>query len=1466
MWKRGSNGYGTYLRQIATHCAGRTPEVTPGDLAIRGLDLVSWDTLLELHGVPASAVEDIYPLAPLQEGLLFHAQTAPATTAYVEQTSYRLHGTLDPACFEAAWQALLDRHANLRAAVWTQGVDQPVQVIPRHRRIEFRHEDWRDRPGDRQEAELAAFRLADRARGFDFVRDVLLRVAVFRTGDATHEVVWTFHHLLLDGWSGAILTGELETIYAALAAGEEPALPAVTPYRRYLEWLAAQDRAAGRDYWTAALADYDVTATVAPEGRHTASADGGKRLQSWHFGEAETLALEAWARAADVTVGTALQTLWGVLLGRYGSRADVIFGTTVAGRPAVLPDVETMVGLFINTLPVRVQWTGEERLIDVARRVQASAVAREPHAAMPLWEIQSASSLAGALFDHVLIVENYPLGHAAPGGQRTSWSVDAVDAVEEMHYALGLVITREADGLHLHIAHDPALYPAAQVERIGAHWLTLVTGLMASPEARPRDLDILPAAERETLLVAFNRTPAAAPVDRSLVDLFERQCATMPDNVAVVYEGVALTYRELDERARRVASYLVERHGVGPETPVGLLTSRSEWLLVAVLGILKAGAAYVPIDPQSPADRARFILDDTGAAVLLTVSDGPWPAVSGETRVSRLDVRDACAKGGAAHPVSRPHPDSLAYVIYTSGSTGVPKGVACEHRAAVNVAEEFARRRHIVASDRNALWTNVNFDASIFEIFGAWAVGAAVHVVPADVHASGPAYLDWLAQGRISGAYVPPFLLQDLYDSARAGVAYALRSISVGVEPIDEQLLSNLRRALDAAAILNGYGPTEATICSTLYDVPLESAPRRTPIGGPIAHTQLYLLDPQLVPVPIGVPGELFIGGIGVARGYVNRPGLTAERFVPDLFGAEPGARLYRTGDLARWLPDGTLEFVGRIDRQVKVRGVRVELGEIESRFWAHPGVRDVTVLVHDGRTDRELVAFLVPSTAPVPAADLREYLAQWLPVAVIPSRFEWCDAMPMTSSGKVDAKQLLARLADRAGHRAAGEAPRTEAERQLAALWSDVLGVADVGRDDRFLDLGGHSLAAARLTSRARARHGLGVAVRDLLGNASLAELAAALDGEAPAVPVRIPMAPAASRYPLSHAQRRLWLLDQLGETRGNPAYQLSAQFVVSGPLDVGRLRQAFAHVIERHEILRTRIVEVDGEPWQEIVDGATLEIPVHDLSRERDPIAAVTALVREDLARPFDLSVAPLIRCAVATLDRRPVGPPAAAAPHHHRRLVGRHPDARADGLVQREWRRSPRARTAVRPVQGLRRLAERPAGIGRARRQPAVLAADVRRAGAAARPAARPCASDPAELRRGRSADRDRRGADLRPVRPGAPNGSEPVHAADRRREGAAVPVYGAGGHRHRDAGRGAEPSRPRGTDRLLYEHAGAARSRHRPAALRRAGLGGAADGVRRAGASGLAVRPARRRGGAGARPEPIAIVRRDGEPAR
>ncbi|HVC21816.1 MAG TPA: amino acid adenylation domain-containing protein, partial [Vicinamibacterales bacterium] len=774
-----------------------------------------------------------------------------------------------------------------------------------------------------------------------------------------------------DGWSGAVLTAELETIYAALAAGEPPALPAVTPYRRYLEWLAAQDRPANLAYWTAALADYDAAATVMSEGRRPANAADERRLRSWRLGEAETRALEAWAQAAGVTVGTALQTLWGILLGRYAGRTDVVFGTTVAGRPAVLPHVERMVGLFINTLPVRVRWAPGEPLADVARRVQAEAIAREPHAALPLWEIQAATPLGSALFDHVLIVENYPLGHAVPGGRRAAWTVEAVDAVEEVHYALGLVVTREADGLHLHVSHDPAVYPPGQVERIGTHWIQLLAGLRAAPEASPRDLDVLPPAERETLLVRFNQTPSLAAIDHSLVDLFERQSRQTPDHVAVVCEEVALTYRELDERAERVASYLVDHCQVGRETRVALLTSRSEWLLVGLLGILKAGAAYVPIDPESPPDRARFLQEDTGAAVLLTVGDGPWPAAPGGG-APRLDVREACAAGGRPLDGRRPDPGSLAYVIYTSGSTGLPKGVACEHRAAVNVAEEFARRRRITASDRCALWTNANFDASVFEMFSPLACGAAIHVVPAEVHASGPAYLDWLSRCRITAAYVPPFLLQDLHDSVASGARYALASIIVGVEPIDEQLLSSLRTVLPGVEVLNGYGPTEATICATLYDVPLGAVTRRTPIGRPIPHTRVYLLDRALEPVPIGLPGEIFIGGLGVARGYVNRPDLTAERFVPDPFASEPGGRLYRSGDLARWLPEGAIEFLGRTDRQVKVRGVRIELGEVESRLWSHPGVRDVATLVYDGRTGRELVAFLVASGSPVPSGELR--------------------------------------------------------------------------------------------------------------------------------------------------------------------------------------------------------------------------------------------------------------------------------------------------------------------------------------------------------------------------------------------------------------------------------------------------------------------------------------------------------------
>ncbi len=1219
--------YRTHLTRIADHAVGREPEVTPSDLTLGGLSLDGLAALLAANGATASAIEDLCPLAPMQEGLLFHGLYQPRSSAYFEQTGYRLRGALDPARFEAAWNYLLARHANLRVAIWTEGAPRPVQAVPRQRTVEFRHEDWRAWPAEEQRARLAAFRAEDRQRGFDFARDVLLRVAVFRTGAATFDVVWSFHHLLLDGWSGAILTDELEAVYAALMRGEEPALPPVKPYRQYLRWLDAQDRAASGAYWSAALAGYEATASVPGEGRPAPGhASGDTRVRAWRLGQAETEALDAWAQATGVTVGTALQTLWGVLLGRYTGRADVVFGTTVAGRPAGLPDVERMVGLFINTLPVRVRWTGDDTVAALARRVQAAAVAREPHAALPLWEIQAASPLRGALFDHVLIVENYPRGRAVPAGARTEWQIDAVEAFEHVHYPLGVVVTRGADGLEWQVSHDPDVYPATQIERLLAHWGEVLACLRTTPDARVRDLDVLPVEERRAVLAAFNDTARSHDPATSLQALIEAQAEHRPDAVAVGADDAALSYGELNRRANRLARFLGEQ-GIGPDRSVGVCLERSAAMVTALVAILKAGACYVPLDPDLPDERLQHIVRDSGCSWLLTTTAlGGRPGLAGVPRLELDRADEALGRQSADNLPRLAGPAHAAYIIYTSGSTGEPKGVEITNGALLNHMRWFQATFELDASDRVLQKTPFGFDASVWEFWAPLVAGGRLVMTRPGGHRDAASLEAAIVEHGITTLQVVPLQLSMLLQQDAFTRAPLLRRVFVGGEALPADLRDRFLAAT-TARLYNLYGPAETCVDATYWACSADGPNAPTPIGRPIDNTTAYVLDDACRPAPIGVWGELYLGGAGVARGYAGRAGLTAERFVPDPFGATPGGRLYRTGDRARWDEAGVLAYGGRLDTQVKVRGQRVEPGEVEAALRRSSGIRDAAVVAHAGAAGTELVAYLVCGADAPTLESLRDEVSARLPAALVPSSFVVVTALPLTTGGKVDRRALAGWTGGQLKRGRTHIAPATPGEMTLATIWAAVLDVASVGRDDQFFALGGDSIKAIQVVARARTA-GLALTVADVFAQPVLSALAAVAR---PLTSAPRDQGTVTGTAGLGPMQAR-WLEGPGPHAHFNQSLVLRWR----GRVDVARLRDAVRRLQTHHDALRLTFARGADGAWRQTNHGLPHPVSVEawDLRGRADARVALEDAASR-LQASFDLATGPLFKVAVASFD---------------------------------------------------------------------------------------------------------------------------------------------------------------------------------------------------------------------------------------
>ncbi|MUN36833.1 non-ribosomal peptide synthetase [Actinomadura litoris] len=1104
----------------------------------------------------ARNIEDILPLSPLQEGLLFHnVYDEQAPDVYSTQLAVEFEGRFDAAAMREAASALLRRHANLRAGFRHEGLSRAVQVIMREVELPWREVDLSGLDEDGRRAELARIEEEDRWRRFDLRTPPLLRFTLAGLGGDRHRLVLTSHHILWDGWSTAIFLRELLALYT----GGGDALPKVRPYRDYLAWLAARDADAAKAAWNKALDGLEEPTLLA--GPNAATDTSAPDHLEFTLPAPAVTALTEAARAAGVTVNTAVQVAYALVVGALTGRRDIVVGVTVSGRSPELPGVESMVGLFINTLPLRVRTSPGEPVGGLLARVQREQAALLAHQHLSLHEIQRQAGL-GALFDASMVFENYPLdsaelsGMAAAGGAR----VLDVEHRDDTHYPLGMLVT-PGEEYRFRLDHRCETVGAAAARGVADRLVRLLEVFAAAPGTPVGRLDLLTPSERAAL-DGWNDTARDVPSGH-LPALFERQAAATPDAVAVVSGTTELTYADLNARANRLARLLVER-GARPETRVAVRAPRSVGQAVALLAVLKSGAAYLPVDPGYPADRVAFMLED--AAPLLMLGTGePHPGIDflslddpaltgdGLTGYAGDDVTDA----DRLAPLDVAGP---AYVIYTSGSTGRPKGVVVTHRGIASLAAGQIERFGVRPGDRVLQFASPSFDAAVSEVCMALLAGARVVLEPAERLLPGTALIDTLAAHAVTHVTLPPSALAVLPEDALPPDTVLV----VAGEACPADLVA---RWAPGRRMINAYGPTESTVCATMSG-PLRG-PGAPPIGRPIVNTRVFVLDEGLRPVAPGVAGELYIAGAGLARGYLNRAALSAERFVACPFGAS-GERMYRTGDLARWTSAGELEFLGRADQQVKLRGFRIEPGEIEAALASHPGVERAAVLVREDR----LVAYVVPS-----APDgLRDHLAATLPDYMVPSVFVALDDLPLTPNGKLDRRALPA---PELGADARGRRPRTPHEEILCGIFADVLGVAHVSLDDDFFALGGHSLLATRLVSRVRSVLGVELEVREVFRSPTVAGLSSVLTSASGA---RAGVAAVArpERVPLSFAQRRLWFLHQMEGP--SPTYNLPVAVRLEGDLDRAALKAALTDVVARHEVLRTVFAE-DGEGAYQVI-----------------------------------------------------------------------------------------------------------------------------------------------------------------------------------------------------------------------------------------------------------------------------------------
>nr|WP_239149042.1 non-ribosomal peptide synthase/polyketide synthase [Streptomyces sp. SID12501] len=1202
--------------------------------------------LAEIQGVFPVTIEESLPLSPLQEGFYFHSLVdGTDLDAYVVQQALDLTGPVDGTALRRAAQRVLDRHAPLRACFRRRPDGQPVQIIAAGLELPWREVDLTVHDGPARTPLADAVAAAERARRFDLANPPLMRCALIRLDEHRSRLLLTFHHIVADGWSLPVLHRELMAAY-----GDTPAaLPQPAPYSAYLRRLATADREAARTAWRTALAGVEEpTRLVDTPADGTAVEPAQIRLE---LSEQVTARLVARAREHGVTLGTVVQGAWGLLIGRLTARQDVVFGTTVSGRDAEVEGIESMIGLFINTLPTRFRWAPSDTLADLLGRLQDEQAQLLDHQHLGLAELQRVAGLAGAgeLFDTLVVFENYPAatGLADPTGTLRLTGHEFHDAV---HYPLALIV-KPGRRLDLRLKHHAQRLDAEAVRRIADRLSRILHALAADPGQSVADVDLLSAGE---LLAAHPTGDHRDIPGTTLAAAFEDQVARSPQATAVVYEGETLTYRELDSRASELAGRLTAR-GAGPGTVVAVAVPRSAELMVALLGVLKSGAAYLPVDVDYPADRVAHMLTDSGAETVVTTS-ATAPQLPTEHALLLLDTPDGeDSEPVAAHPA---HPDDPAYLIYTSGSTGRPKGVVVTHRAILNRLAWMQGEYGLTADDRVLQKTPASFDVSVWEFFWALCEGAAVVLARPDGHRD-PAYLAGLIreQGVTALHFVPSMLeafLQSDEITTDPTWAASLRNVFSSGEALPGAAAARWRE-LTGVPLHNLYGPTEAAVDVTYH--PYDGSPGTTvPIGRPVWNTGLRVLDSCLRPVPEGVPGELYLTGVQLARGYHARPGLTAERFVADPYG-EPGARMYRTGDLVRRRADGVIEYLGRTDRQVKIRGNRIELGEIEAALSRQPAVAQAAVTVNGG----QLVAYVVPARdADVPPpAELQAALAQELPAAVIPAAYVVLDALPLTPSGKLDRAALPAPQAVRAETRA----PRNEREHALTGIFAAVLKLEDVGIDDDFFMLGGDSITSIGVSSRAR-RAGLDLNPRDVFEHRTPAALAAAaapvaevaalrssfaLTAEETERVHRLSPAPVEDIWPLAPLQEGLFFHSTYDDSALD-VYTVHESFDLAEPLDADRLRTAVRVLLARNPSLRAGFTsEGLRQPVQFIVRDPDIPLEEVDLSGlpEAEQDVRLRELTDAERSRRFDLTRPLLFRMLLVRLG----------ADRGDRLVVGRH-----------------------------------------------------------------------------------------------------------------------------------------------------------------------------------------------------------------
>jgi len=1008
-------------------------------------------------------IKHIYPLSPLQEGILFHYIQNNKSEAYFEQTAYHIEGVIDYKLFDRAFKLLIEKYDVLRTAFVFKKVDAPKQVVLKERSSSAFVMDISDLNQQEKDQYIEYFSQKDRNNKFDLTKDPLVRFSILKLSDKSNVIIWSFHHIILDGWSVGMLLKDLMGMYNSLIEDTKCDIMVDSSYSFYVEWLKKQDREAGVKYWKEYLKGVDQQSTI--YGLNTKSEEYNLKESTIVLSEQINNSFYDLSSNYKVTLNSIFQTIWGIFIQKVNDSSDIVFGSVVSGRSPEIENVESLVGLFINTLPVRIKTGKDEKFSALLKRVNSELLENLSYSYVPLAEIQSVSSLKYELLNHILIFENFPIARIIDdlnkNNKEDSWTIKGVNAFEQTNYPFNVRIV-PSDEFKIIFNYNQNIYGEGIIESIKNNLLNIIESVINNVDIKIKEINFLSSVEKNTLLNEFNNTELIYDQSKTINELFIENVRKYPNRIAISALGENINYDKLNRKSDILAKTIISKYEKQNQI-IAIWIDHSVEMIVSILAVLKSGNAYLPIDSDYPVDRVMYMLEDTGAELMISKSR----TLEGRDFNSKIEILNLdnvnfnVISNGEIKNLNLSK--DLAYVIYTSGSTGKPKGVMIEHRSVHNFIKGIANEIEFNPFKNVLVLTSFSFDIFVLEALMSLLYGAKI--ILADKNQDPQIILHFIEKNNIDLVQVTPSMLKLLLERHNGGVFMkGVATLLIGGEELPESLFNEIKKYYKGE-IYNMYGPTETTIWSTVKKLTNSGT---VTIGKPIANTQIYILGKEKQLNPVNVSGELYIGGDGLARGYWKRTELTDEKFIENPF--KTGAKMYHTGDIAKWLPNGDIEFLGRIDRQVKIRGVRIELQEIEKEILKHEDIYDAVVLLQQSKEskstpDKQLIAYIV-TKKDISVSEIRKLLSRSLHPNMIPSVFVKVDEIPLTSNGKID-KKTLENMGGRIGVETKYVAPRNDFEKQVVSIWKEVLGQEEIGLNDNLFDLGGNSLSIIQLSNK---------------------------------------------------------------------------------------------------------------------------------------------------------------------------------------------------------------------------------------------------------------------------------------------------------------------------------------------------------------------------------------------------------------